>query len=306
MSKIQEALNKIQGARFPKANVDPGGSPVAGVVERPGEHEAKSTAGTSRRVVEFDFDALRSAGLLAPVGDEQALAAEYRDIKRPLVAHALGKRATKTPEGHLVMVTSALPGEGKTFSCINLSLSMAREADTSVILVDADLAKPHITRLFGMEHELGLLDLLDGTVSDAESVILDTNIPGLRLLPAGAQRPNATELLASNRMEKIVSALGSGNRHRIILFDSPPLLLTSEAKVLASLVGQIALIVKAGETPQQAVLEAIHALPEEKATNLVLNQARPGGRGGYYGYGQYGYGSYGHYGDTTGGKARSQ
>jgi exopolysaccharide/PEP-CTERM locus tyrosine autokinase len=247
-------------------------------------------------MVQFDDKALRDVGLLAPESDASALAAEYRNIKRPLVAHAFGKRATKIPDGHLVMVTSAMPGEGKTFTCINLSLSLAQERDVSVLLVDADLAKPHITSLFGLQDEPGLLDVLDGSVDGLNSVILDTSIPGLKLLPAGRPRDNATELLASQRMEQVVRELGQGQDHRLVLFDSPPLLLTSEARVLASLVGQIAVVVKAEFTPHRAVLEAIATLPDEKAANLILNQAKAGSTGSYYGSGKhYGYG--GEYGE---------
>ena len=300
MSKIQEALKKIQAGKTAgtDSSLDAGKTvqQVASIKSRVSEADSATfdpdaTVTLPERIVEFDNDALRDAGLLAPTSDEEALAGEYRNLKRPLVAHAFGKRATQIPDGHLIMVTSAFPGEGKTFTCINLSLSMAQEKDTTVLLVDADLAKPHITSLFGVQDEYGLLDVLDGTVPDLTSVILDTSIPGLKILPAGRPREHATELLASQRMEEIVSELGQAEKNRIVLFDSPPLLLTSEAKVLSSLVGQIAMVIKAGDTPRQAVLEALSALPEGKATNLILNQARISGHGSYYGSGsKYGYG----------------
>ena len=300
MSKIQEALKKIQAGRSTgtQSEMDAGSitQQLATIRNRSADKDSPAfdpdeTVTLSERIVQFDDDALREAGLLAPATDEEALAAEYRNLKRPLLGHAFGKRATQIPDGHLIMVTSSFPGEGKTFTCINLSLSMAQEQDTSVLLVDADLAKPHITLLFGVQDEFGLLDVLDGTVPGLSSVILDTSIPGLKILPAGRPRENATELLASRRMEEIVSELGQGARDRIVLFDSPPLLLTSEAKVLASLVGQIVMVVKAGDTPRQAVLEGLSTLPEGKATNLILNQARVSAKGSYYGSGsKYGYG----------------
>ena len=300
MSKIQEALKKIQAARtvgLPlRSRTEEVVEQVASLVPQmqvktSEQSDPEATVTLPERIVQFDDQALRDAGLLAPADDQDMLDGDYRNIKRPLVAHALGKRATKIPDGHLIMVTSAMPGEGKTFSCINLSLSISQEKDTTVLLVDADLAKPHITSLFGLQDEYGLLDVLDETVPDLESVIFDTSIAGLKILPAGRPREHATELLASQRMEKIVTELGAGGVNRIVLFDSPPLLLTSEAKVLASLVGQIAVVVKAGDTPQQAVIEAISMLPEGKAANLILNQVRQSGYGGYYGSGsKYGYG----------------
>src|SRR5690606_1032640 len=103
----------------------------------------------------------------------------------------------------LVMMTSALPGEGKTFTSINLALSLAREKDTSVVLVDGDVAKPHISHIFGVETERGLLDALSETDAGIVPMIVPTDVRGLSILPAGRVREGATELLASARMEQI-------------------------------------------------------------------------------------------------------
>ncbi len=254
--------------------------------------EAKGVESTGRhRIVQVNSDALRAAGFLAPEDEERQLVDQYRNIKRPLLAHAFGKQATRIPDGHLVLISSALAGEGKSFTCINLALSLAHERDHSVLLVDADVAKPHISRLFGAADEPGLLDLLDGDRRvDHRNFILPTSVPGLSLLPAGKARQYATELLASNRMEELMRALGEEDPQRIVVFDSPPVLLTSEARVLTRLVGQVVLVVHAGMTPQQAVLEAVDSIEEGKAVNLILNQARQSAGSGYYG-GSYGYGS---------------
>jgi len=248
----------------------------------------------SHRIVRVTRDRLREAGLLAPEDEERQLVDQYRHIKRPLIAHAFGKRATKIEDGHLIMVASALAGEGKTFTCINLALSMARERDVTVLLVDADVAKPHISRLFGAESEPGLLDVLDEPERyDHRSVVMATDVPGLALMPAGVARPHASELLASDRMETLVAKLGEEDPNRLVVFDSPPLLQTSEARILASVIGQVALVVRAGVTPQHVVLDAVNTLHEDKAVNLILNQARYCSSEGYYG----GYHAYGSYGD---------
>ena len=128
------------------------------------------------------------------------------------------------------MMASAMPGEGKTFTSINLALSMALEKDLSVLLVDADVAKPHISRTFGVEQEPGLLDLLKDESSRVESVILPTDVPNLCILPAGKQSDTATELLASQRMQIVANHLEATDPNRIVLIDSPPLLLTSDAR----------------------------------------------------------------------------
>lgn len=290
MSKLQDALKKLQegrpagGRSAPKkASAQNYPKHIATVIRKDGGEVSGSS-------VAVDRAALREAGLLAPETDEQQLANEYRNIKRPLIAHAFGKRATKVQDGNLIMVASAVPGEGKTFTCINLALSMAQEQDHSVVLVDADVAKPHITELFGATEEPGLLDVLVEPERDLGSVLLKTDVPWMSIIPAGKPRRNSTELIASLRMEQVAYELSNRYPDRIVLFDSPPLLLTNEAKVLASLMGQIVLVVRAERTPRSAVEEAVASLDPSKAINAVLNQVRHGkGHGSYYGtYGTYG------------------
>ena len=244
------------------------------------------------RCLEVDRGALRKAGLIAPEQDEQLLGNQYRDIKRPLIAHAFGKRATRVDAGNLIMVSSALSGDGKTFTSINLALSMAQERDHTVLLVDADVAKPHVSEMFGAQDEPGLLDILDGSSALAESLILPTDVDRLSILPAGKPQLNANELLSSEAMERFMRDLSSRSEGQIVIFDTPPLLQTSEAKVLADLAGQIVLVVCAEVTAQGAVLAALESIHEDKAVNLLLNQVRSGfgdnpyGSDAGYGYGK--------------------
>lgn len=291
MSKIQKALGKIQGTKG--APDDTETLPVLDeqiiVAKVVNSGIAGESYDVSEKCLHVDGDALREAGLLAPESDEQMLENQYRDIKRPLIAHAFGKRATKVERGNLIMVTSALAGEGKTFTSLNLVLSMARERDHSVILVDADVAKPHTSEMFGAENEPGLLDVLDNPSIPIRSLIIPTDVNNLSLLPAGRPRGNATELLASNAMEDVCRVLSTLSAGQIVVMDSPPILQTSEAKVLAGLAGQIVIVVRAEETSRDAVLGALAMLDPNKAINLVLNQVRVGHGDKNYGYG-YGYG----------------
>ena len=234
----------------------------------------------------IDREAMRREGFLAPEDEERVLVDQYRQIKRPLIAHAFGKRATKIPDGHLILISSAIAGDGKTFTCLNLALSMAREQDRSVLLVDADVAKAHITRLFGAEDQPGLLDMLeDDSEFNLNDAILETDIKGLSVMTAGLMRTHSTELLASERMESLIRDLGAQDPNRIVIFDSSPLLATSESRELTSLVGQAVLVVAAELTPQQAVMAALAVVDQGKPVNLVLNQARHSSSNGYYGYG---------------------
>lgn len=294
MSKIQEALNKLQSEKSggqSSRNGEPAGeSKVVGkVVKRSKRHEHVS--GTSTRIIEIDRKALRKEGLLAPEVQERTLADQYRIIKRPLIDNVADKGSAVLKNANLIMVASALPGDGKTTTAINLALSIAIEKDKTVLLVDADVAKPHVSRVFGLGQEPGLIEILKDQESDIADYIFRTDVPGLAILPAGQWDPTATELLASRRMARLASEISAFYPDRMVIFDSPPLLSTSEAPVLASRMGQVVIVVKSNHTPQHAVIDAIEKLDEEQAVNLVLNQSNSDIVAGYYGYGYGNYGS---------------
>jgi protein-tyrosine kinase len=286
MSLVERALKKLQESRTaatpPAAAKAPAGS-------LPREPAAASPAIATQpvrpaKIVHVDRESLRAVELLPAETEERRLAHEYRQIKRPLIANAFGRGTPPLPNGKVMLVASALPGDGKTFTSINLALSLAAEKDISVLLVDADVAKPHVSRLFGLSHEMGLLDALRDEHLDIETVVYHTDVEGLEILPAGKTPENATELLASSRMETIVAQLTARDPNRIVLFDSPPLLLTSESRVLCAVAGQAVLVVGAGNTPQRAVLDAISHIGEGRFIGLVLNQCEHTDHNSYYGY----------------------
>lgn len=295
MSLVERALKKLQESRqgsgaerAPESGRAPGSrerAPASVPVPTPGPAIIKSL----HAPIVVDRNALRAGGLVPSELQERQVADQFRQIKRPLIANATGRGAKRIPNGHLIMTASALPNEGKTFTSINLALSLALEKDISVLLVDADVAKRHISRIFGVEKEQGLLDALKDDTVHPESLVIPTDVPGLSLLPAGQRTDIATELLSSSHMEATVGRLGAGDPNRIILLDSPPLLLTSESRALASIVGQIVVVVCAGVTPQQAVLDAISHVPANKSVGLILNQCNIRASEGYY----YGDGNYG-------------
>lgn len=253
----------------------------------------------SDRTVGIDAALLRDAGLVAPSKEQRQIAAELRLVKRPLLAAMSGENRLQL--GNVVAVTSALPGEGKTFTAINLALSLALERSRKVILVDGDVAKGHVTSLLELDGEPGLLDL-GGSGMRLEETIVRTDNPSLYVLPAGKRSMEATEILRSEGTWSSLAALAASPRN-IVVIDAPPLLVTSEASVVASHAGQVLLIVKAAETPQEAVLRAIAMLPEEKPVSLVLTQADPTQLDGY-GYGYYGLKDYGAADDVAAERSR--
>lgn len=245
-------------------------------------------AASSRRV-EIDLEALALAGIVSPNAPRSRIADQFRVIKRPLIANALGKGAAIVAKGNLIVVTSALPGEGKTFTAINLAMSIATELDCTVMLVDADVSRPSVMRVLGLPPGPGLLDIVQDESLNMSDFLLRTNIDKLTVLPSGTQHPRATELLASDAMTRLLDAMAKRYPDRIIIFDSPPLLLATESQALASHMGQVVVVVQAEKTSQSTVLQALATIESCPVKLMLLNQAKTGAPAGY-GYG-YGYGS---------------
>ena len=238
---------------------------------------APAPAGDNRRVahtVELDLARMHDVGLVTAAGGRTSLVEDFRIIKRPLIKRAFGARKPGENPGNLIMITSSLPGEGKTFCSINLAMSIAMELDHTVLLVDADVARPSVLRTLGLPAQRGLMDILLDDNVDMADVMLRTNVNTLSILPAGTSSPRATELLASHMMKNLVNEIANRYPDRIVIFDSPPLLLTSESHVLASNMGQIVLVVEAERTTQHAVKESLRQLDGLPNVNLIYNKTR--------------------------------
>jgi receptor protein-tyrosine kinase len=191
----------------------------------------------------------------------------------------------------MIMVTSALPGEGKTFTSINLAMSIALELDHTVLLVDADVTRPNVMASLGLPEAKGLLDVLVDRNVQLSDVMLRTNIEKLSLLPAGSGHARATELLASEVMVNLVEDMASRYKDRIVIFDAPPLLATTESRVLATHMGQVVVVVEADRTTHGTLADALDTVKSCPVVATVLNKASRSDVGPYgYGYG-YGYGS---------------
>jgi protein-tyrosine kinase len=228
----------------------------------------------STRRVELDLARMRELGMVTAAAGRTRLLEDFRVIKRPLLQRAFLERAPGARPNNLIMITSSLPGEGKTYCAINLAMSIAMELDHTVLLVDADVARPSVLRTLGLPAHRGLMDLLVDDKLDMADVMLRTNVDTLSILPAGTNTPRATELLASSTMTSLVHEIANRYPDRIVIFDSPPLLLTSESRVLASHMGQIVMMVEAQTTTQHAVKEALHQLEGYPNVNLIYNKTR--------------------------------
>jgi protein-tyrosine kinase len=315
IEKAVNALGKTTGRKKSKDDSVVDAAPKSGTVQRAEESPETDTSAASAahkgeqstavvspppssgtgEMVKIPFKELRELGMLTPAIPRSAIAEEYRTIKRPLLINIAGDSVTPPIlHGNLIMVTSALEGDGKTFSSICLALSIAMERDKHVLFVDADTAKAEAGRMLGVPSTSpGLIDVLENKDASAAEFTLPTNVEKLRILPAGGVHAHANELLASERMQQLMLELSDEDPNRVIVFDSPPLLLTTEAAVLASFMGQIVFVVSADMTPQVAVAQAIEHIGEEKMVGMVLNRARRRINPYYYTYG-YGAGAYGY------------
>ena len=233
----------------------------------------------------LDLTRLRQLGGVTPNEEKTQIAEEFRMIKRPLITNAFNQGAGHIKNGNLIMVTSALAGEGKSFCAVNLAMSIAMEMDHTVLLVDADVARPSIPTYLGLQAQAkrGLLDLLLDDKLELADVMMRTNVEKLSILTAGKKSRHSTELLASLSMSKLLADIAQRYHDRIVIFDSPPLLLTTESHVLATQMGQIVLVVEAETTPQKAVMEALRQIESCDVINLIFNKGRSFPGTGYYG-----------------------
>ena len=259
------------GQPVDQANAAPAGLPAAAVAALNLRAPGIRSATRQSRAVTIDLDRMARMGYLAPDLVRSDLAMEFRHIKRPLLRNVAAGAQGQRRES-LIMITSAMPNEGKTFCAINLAMSMAMEVDTSVLLIDADVVRPAVLDRLGLPPERGLLDVLAGEKLDVADVMLRTNVPKLSLLPAGTRSAVATELLASAAMGKLLEDLASRYPDRVIILDAPPLLLTTESRALASRVGQVVVVVDSSRTTTSKVQQAFAAIEGCSNVMSILNK----------------------------------
>jgi exopolysaccharide/PEP-CTERM locus tyrosine autokinase len=246
-------------------------------------HSAAEGMGAASSSWHVDRKALERAGLL-PLGLEAngRLVDEMRRIKRPLMANAFGKGVQGLAHAERIVVTSAVSGEGKSFTALNLAMSLACEPDFEVLLVDGDVPKSHLTHVLGLQKHPGLMDVLANDQLSPSDVIVRTDVPNLLVVPAGKRHPLTSELFGSLRMEYILQEFGGRDSRRLVLFDSSPLLATSESQVLVSHMGQVVMVVAAGHTVRHAVDQALQAMDESQYVGLMLNMSRLPASESYY------------------------
>jgi protein-tyrosine kinase len=284
--RLARALERAQAAAPRAAGpMPPATAAPAAPVRRPSDVAA---AGPRSKEVHIDLEALAAEGFVTPQAQRSQIADEFRVIKRPIIRNARERTGPRAERANLVMVTSAIPAEGKSFVALNLALSIALEVDSTVLLVDADVANPCLMRMTHLPPgSKGLLDLLTSADTKLHDVLLKTNVEKLSLLPSGTAHGRATEMLASETMADLLDEMASRYQDRILVFDSPPLLATTEARALAAHMGQIIMVVQADRTTQVLLRHALETIESCPVVMMVLNKARRPEVGSYYGQHYY-------------------
>ena len=254
------AVEPVQVVEAPVADV----APVADAVPAP------RFVPIRRRAV-VDRAALAERGMILPGGAITILAEEFRLVKRALLGTMREIASDDANRARTILVGSARPNDGKTFCAINLALSMAAERDLEILLVDADFAKPDVLATLGIADSAGLLDALADPTIDVESLVVDTDVPHLTVLPAGGRTIADTELLGSQRAREVIAGLVADNPNRVVIFDTPPALAASPASVLAGLVGQVLMVVRADKTTEGDLRGAVALLDGCDHLQLMLN-----------------------------------
>ena len=232
----------------------------------------------------INLAALSARGIIDPNGERTLIAEEYRLIKRPLLLTAFKKKKASILDSNdklnnLIIVTSSEENEGKSFTSVNLAMSIASERDLHVLLIDCDMHanrnKNSVMNTLGIDAKKGFLDVLIDKNLDVSEVMLSTNIENLSVLPVGEMKDEATELFASKRMAEKIREIALRYSDRIIIIDAPPVLMASETSVIAMHAGQAVYVVEAERTAQKDVDEGIKRMSFCPSVNLVLNKINP-------------------------------
>ena len=246
----------------------------------------KARTAKPQRQVEIDMVRLAAMGYLVPTHAQSLLADLLRVIKRPLLqnmrrAPEMGGPARR---GNVIVVTSAVPGEGKTFVATNLAMSIAMEVDHAALLIDGDVLRPSVFNRLNLEPQSGLMDVLVNPSLRVTDLMVGTNVSKLSLLSAGTAHDRAEELLASASMDRLLDQLSMLYHDRVIIIDSPPLLVTTESRALAERAGQVVLVVEADKTPREQISRAFDTLSNCPIVLSVLNKSRAIESDYVYGY----------------------
>ena len=289
MSSIEKAMQKQQSkVAEPSAEVSTASSQES-TTDEVAQTESSSGPKKSIATLNIDVTGLEESGFVALSKSRSLINEEFRSIKRKVLSNAFGGLSKTLRHGNLVLITSSRPNEGKTFCAVNLALSIALEKDKTVLLVDSDVLKPSVSKTLNIGANVGLIEYLLGE-EQITDVIYPTNIPNLKVLPAGLPHHLSNELLASDKMQVLFEEFATRYPDRIVVFDCPPLLGVNETAIMASECGQGVVVVEEQKSRVNEVKAAVDMLPDTMAVGLLMNRltetSDTQGYGYYYGGGK--------------------
>lgn len=295
MSIIEKAINKqvqqsdikpLSTIERTQAAIEPGNEPAVEPVTPAAAATIAAEPADHKAFIELNLPELEKKNFVSLSSERRLINEEYRVIKRKLINNAFGALSSTLKHPNLILVTSSRPGEGKTFSAINLALSIALEQDKTVLLVDSDVLRPSVSKSLNIKYDIGLTDYLLSDEIKVSDIMLSTNVERLKIITAGRPHHLSTELLASERMLMLANEFASRYHDRIVIFDAPPLLGVNETSVMASMCGQAVVVIEENRTKIAEIEQAVALLPKDIATGFLINKAhRNQGKG--YGYGYY-------------------
>lgn len=296
MSIIEKALSKQLSSKDSAATADK--VTAADIAERDSsipqrvsqalavESDNRSNSKDMANYVELDLANLEQRHFVSLSAKRRVINEEFSVIKRKLINNAFGPLSKSLKHPNLILISSSRPGEGKTFTAVNLALSIALEQDKTVLLVDADVLRPQVAKTLGFESETGLTDYLSSDNIDVQDIIVSTNVDRLKIITAGKAHHLSTELLASEKMSELVHEFATRYKDRIVIFDAPPLLGVNETAVVAMMCGQAIIVIEENKSKLSEIEQSIALIPEEIAVGFVINKAHRTQMGDY-GYGYY-------------------
>jgi protein-tyrosine kinase len=221
-----------------------------------------------------DMTSLFRAGMIDWNRVRSRVSEEFRLVQRQIVRTAFTAAGAEPGFSNLLMITSSIPGEGKSFTALNLAACIARQRDHHVLLIDIDSKRDSFCMALGLGDSPGLLDLAANPELEATQVMARTAIENLSVLPIGIERDLGPELFASKQMTKLIQAIGRRYADRLIVLDAPPTLSTSDPAALAPIVGQVLFVVEAERTQREEVVSSLDLLQACPTITLLLNKVQ--------------------------------
>ena len=268
MSRIEEALRKAANRRESPFDPEAEQAPASDNINRTNTAPPGSPARRFDSLLNVDPIKIDNLMLATSRDEKTEVVEEYNKLRSTVIALTKGEEFSNT-----LMVTSTVSEEGKSMTALNLAISLAKEHDHTVLLVDTDLRRPSIHRFLGLKPEVGLVHCLRDNLP-IEKALIKTGIGKLVILPAGESVRDPVDMLSSNRLKEIIRELKERYAERYVIFDTPPALPFADAGVLAANMDATLFVVREGRAQREELLKALAEFKDHNLLGVIYNDAR--------------------------------